>query len=245
MRPNDLGETRPSSPDFATLEGALGHRFSIPGLLTQALTHRSAGLNHYERLEFLGDAILDGVIAVALYRQFPNANEGELSRYRASLVRQDSLLRVAETLGLAQFLALGEGERLNGGATRPSILADCVEALVGAVYLDGGPLLAEECVMRLFASGLEGLQPGSEVKDAKTQLQEILQGRRLPLPRYTVLNVDGQAHAQEFEVECRTSMGVRMTGRGTTRRGAEQAAASKVVAVLQEREFVGGSRAAT
>lgn len=228
-----MDETRPSSVDVSMLEAALGHRFSDAGLLAQALTHRSAGLSHYERLEFLGDAILDGVIAVALYRRFPNANEGELSRYRASLVRQDSLLRVAETLQLSRMLALGEGERLNGGSSRPSILADCVEALVGAVYLDGGALLAEACVMRLFASALEELRSGCEVKDAKTQLQEILQGRRQPLPHYTVLKVSGQAHAQEFEVECRTSMGVHQAGCGTTRRAAEQAAAAKVVAVLR------------
>lgn len=230
-----MGATAPSSPEpeLSELEEALGHGFADPTLLERALTHRSAGAQHNERLEFLGDAILDGVIAVALYRRFPEASEGDLSRYRASLVRHDSLLRIAGMMQLCRFLRLGEGEQRNGGTHRPSIQADAVEALVGAVYLDGGPLLAEACVLRLFGEALDQIRPGEAVKDGKTHLQEILQGRRLPLPRYAVVSVSGEAHAQVFEAECViSSLGLRLTGRGGTRRAAEQDAAQKAVGAL-------------
>lgn len=213
------------------LEAALGHGFSRPELLRQALTHRSFGSPNNEQLEFLGDSILDCAISARLYLRFPGLREGELSRLRANLVRQESLAEIALGLDLGSYLHLGEGEVKSGGTKRPSILADALEALIGAVYLDGGFEPARAMVERLYQSALDRIDPEKPGKDPKTALQEILQGRRLPLPRYQLLATRGEAHAQEFEVECAVpELGLRTTGTGASRRTAEQQAAERAIA---------------
>jgi ribonuclease-3 len=213
------------------LEAALGHAFGRPELLRQALTHRSFGYPHNERLEFLGDAVLNCVIAGALYESFGDLKEGELSRLRASLVRQETLAGLARDLSLGEFLRLGEGELKSGGAQRPSILADALEAIVGAIHVDAGFDAACGVIGRLYRPVLDGLDPAAAGKDPKTALQELLQGRHLPLPRYALLATRGEAHAQEFEVECELSgLGVRTIGVGASRRVAEQQAAQRAIA---------------
>jgi ribonuclease-3 len=210
----------------ATIERALGYRFRNPELLRQALTHRSYGVPHNERLEFLGDAILNCSIAIALFDRFHALREGELSRLRAGLVRQEALHRLAEGIALGEHLRLGEGELKSGGFRRPSILADALEAVFGAVYLDGGFAEVQALIGRFYAATLAGLDPAKAVKDAKTALQEWLQSRRHGLPRYELRSTRGEAHAQEFEVECRIEeMGLATVGSGTSRRAAEQEAA--------------------
>lgn len=216
------------------LEAALGHDFGRPELLRQALTHRSFGAANNERLEFLGDAVLNCAIAAALYRRFPDLKEGDLSRLRAALVRQESLAAVAAGLGLGNCLRLGEGEQKSGGARRPSILADGLEAVLGAIHLDAGFEAARGAVERLFAGAIAAIDPGESGKDPKTALQEVLQGRRLPLPRYGLLATRGEAHAQEFEVECVIDgLGVRGTGSGASRRIAEQQAARQALSAIK------------
>lgn len=212
------------------LASALGHVFRTEALLHQALTHRSFGSPHNERLEFLGDSVLNCVIATQLFQRFPELAEGELSRLRANLVRQDALVRVAQGLQVGDHLRLGEGELKSGGFRRPSILADAVEALIGATYLDGGFEAASRVVERLYESQLAQLDPRESGKDPKTALQEFLQARKLSLPVYTLVGTRGEAHAQEFEVECRVaSMELQASGRGSSRRAAEQAAAAAVL----------------
>lgn len=207
---------------------ALGHRFSDPGLARLALTHRSYGANHNERLEFLGDAVLNCVIAHEVYRRFPNLSEGDLSRVRANLVRQQTLFEIASGVGLGPYLLLGEGELRSGGQERPSILADALEALIGAVYLDGGFAAASATVTRLFGQLLDATAPDSPDKDPKTLLQELLQGRRLALPQYAVVSTVGAAHRQRFLVECNIpQLGISTRGEGTSRRAAEQEAAQR------------------
>ena len=206
----------------------LGHLFRDPALLRQALTHRSHSAPHNERLEFLGDAILNCTIAALLYERFPHLAEGELSRLRASLVNQETLSRVATSLELGARLRLGEGELKSGGARRPSILADALEAVVGAIFLDGGFESAARAVAETFAPALQQLDPGTLGKDPKTQLQEYLQGRRLSLPQYNVVSVRGEAHEQQFQVECLVSeLDIRTLGDGSSRRSAEQSAARR------------------
>lgn len=210
----------------ARLEKALGYRFSQPDLLRLALTHRSHSSPHNERLEFLGDSVLNCVIATLLYQRFAALREGELSRLRASLVRQEALAEIAAGFGLGDELRLGEGELKSGGFRRPSILADALEAVFGAIYLDGGFAAAQEAIARLYRRRVEQIDPRAEGKDAKTALQEWLQGRRLPVPHYTLLATHGEAHAQEFEVACSIpAVGLEVTGRGGSRRAAEQEAA--------------------
>ncbi|MDP2135243.1 MAG: ribonuclease III, partial [Sulfuritalea sp.] len=184
------------------LEAALGHAFGRPELLRQALTHRSFGALHNERLEFLGDSILNCVIAGALYQKFSALKEGELSRLRASLVRQETLAEIAHGLGIGELLQLGEGELKSGGTRRPSILADALEAIFGAIYVDAGFDAVRAVIERLYQPALARIDPNDAGKDPKTALQEILQGRHLPLPRYTLLATSGEAHAQQFEIEC-------------------------------------------
>src|SRR5215470_12431957 len=206
----------------------LGHLFRDPALLRQALTHRSHSAPHNERLEFLGDAVLNCTIAALLYERFPHLAEGELSRLRASLVNQETLSRVATSLELGARLRLGEGELKSGGARRPSILADALEAVVGAIFLDGGFESAARAVAETFAQVLQQLDPGTVGKDPKTQLQEYLQGRRLSLPQYNVVSVRGEAHEQQFQVECLIpELDIRTLGDGSSRRGAEQSAARR------------------
>ncbi len=213
------------------LEAALGHDFARPELLRQALTHRSFGSPNNEQLEFLGDSVLDCAISARLCLRFPALREGELSRLRANLVRQESLADIALGLELGNYLRLGEGEVKSGGARRPSILADALEALIGAVYLDAGFEPARVMVERLYQAALDRIDPEKPGKDPKTALQEILQSRHLPLPRYQLLATRGEAHAQEFEVECAVpELGVRSTGTGASRRIAEQQAAERAIA---------------
>ena len=214
------------SKGFPQLESALAHGFTQAGLLRTALTHRSYGSPNNERLEFLGDGLLNCVVADLLCARFADLSEGDLSRLRANLVRQDTLHTLAEKLAIGQYLLLGEGERRSGGQQRPSILADALEAIFGAVYLDAGFAAVHQLIARLYAPLIDAIDLRRDIKDAKTRLQEYLQGRRLPLPIYTVLDTHGEAHAQEFEVACDVArLGVRTVGRGTSRRLAEQQAA--------------------
>lgn len=219
----------------ARLEKALGYRFSRPDLLRQALTHRSHSSPHNERLEFLGDSVLNCVIATLLYQRFAALREGELSRLRASLVRQEALAEIAAGFGLGDDLRLGEGELKSGGFRRPSILADALEAVFGAIYLDGGFGAAQEAIERLYRQRVEQIDPRAEGKDAKTALQEWLQGRRLPVPHYTLLATHGEAHAQQFEVVCSIpAVDLEVTGRGGSRRAAEQEAARTALDKLKQ-----------
>ena len=211
---------------FESFAELIGHRFSDPDLLIRAFTHRSHSAAHNERLEFLGDSVVNCVVALTLYRKFPGLSEGELSRLRASLVSQPSLARIAQAHDFGALLRLGEGEVRSGGARRPSMLADAVEAVIGAAFLDGGFAAAQAVVERLFRDALDKVDPSTSGKDAKTQLQEYLQGRRLPLPHYSVTATHGEAHEQLFEVECEIpQLGIRTRGEGTSRRSAEQEAA--------------------
>lgn len=212
--------------DWERLQRALGYSFSRPELFTQALTHRSHGTLHNERLEFLGDSILNCVIAAELYRRFAKLREGDLSRLRANLVRQETLHQMAAGLSLGDHLRLGEGELKSGGFARPSILADAMEALVGAVFLDGGFDAAQEMIRRLYRDTLDQVDPKNLGKDPKTLLQELLQSRRLGLPLYSVVSTQGAAHNQRFEVACVVpELDIRTIGFGASRRLAEQEAA--------------------
>lgn len=220
--------------DPGLVSGRIGHVFRDPALLRRALTHRSFGADHNERLEFLGDSIINCLVALELYERFPGLSEGELSRIRANLVNQQSLQAIAREFGLGGQLLLGEGEVKSGGAQRPSILADAVEAIVGAVALDGGFPAAQQVVRRLFGAAVAAVDPGVSGKDAKTRLQEFTQGRGLPLPVYTLLGTHGQAHAQSFEVQCVIEkLGIRTEGRGGSRRAAEQEAAGKAIVLVE------------
>ncbi len=216
--------------DLAAFAASIGHAFEDEGLLRRALTHRSYAADHNERLEFLGDSIVNCTIALELYHRFPELSEGDLSRLRASLVSQPALARIAAQVRLGQHLLLGEGELKSGGARRPSILADALEAVIGASFLDAGFAAAQQVVRTLFASALEQVNPQA-VKDPKTLLQECVQARRLALPHYTVVATHGEAHNQRFEVECAIpALGIRTRGRGTSRRAAEQEAAQAAYA---------------
>lgn len=220
--------------DRDRLQRDIGYRFSESRLLAQALTHRSYGTPHNERLEFLGDSVLNCVVAVELFERFGALPEGDLSRLRAHLVRQQALHGLAQALGLGGYLQLGEGELKSGGFARPSILADAFEALVGAVFLDGGFGAAREAVRRLYEPLLAGLDPQALGKDPKTLLQELLQARKIALPQYSVLATRGAAHEQQFEVECLIpQLSVRTTGSGSSRRTAEQEAAMRAFEQIQ------------
>ncbi|HMV04549.1 MAG TPA: ribonuclease III [Accumulibacter sp.] len=215
------------------IERALAYTFRDQTLLQTALTHRSCSAQHNERLEFLGDAILNAIIAHCLFERFPALPEGDLSRLRAHLVRQDRLHQHALALSLGDFLRLGEGEQRSGGHRRPSILADAVEALFGALWLDAGFDAAGAIIARLYGAMLAELNAEQEIKDAKTRLQEYLQGRHLPLPRYTMLRSEGEAHAQQFTVRCElAAAGLSSEGSGSSRRAAEQVAAERALLLL-------------
>lgn len=212
--------------DLGRLEGIVGHRFARQELLREALTHRSRGSPHNERLEFLGDSVLSCAVTEVLYTRFPRLDEGALSRLRAQLVRQESLARIAQAIGLGDYLRLGEGELKSGGFSRPSILADALEAVIGAVHVDAGFGAARAVVLGLFGGTLDRIDPRSVGKDPKTWLQELLQARRMGLPSYAVIATAGEAHQQSFEVECRIAdLDLRTVGSGATRRAAEQEAA--------------------
>ena len=204
----------------------IGHRFTDFELLRRALTHRSHGAIHNERLEFLGDGVLNCVVALELYGKFPQLSEGELSRLRASLVNQQSLAATAQQFAFGNVLQLAEGELKSGGSGRPSILADAVEAVIGAAFLDGGFDAARSVTRKLLGGLLETIDPATSGKDPKTMLQEYLQGRKLARPQYAVVATHGGAHEQLFQVECVIpELGIRSQGQGASRRNAEQDAA--------------------
>lgn len=208
------------------LSSRIGYVFREKSLLKQALTHRSFGAPNNERLEFLGDGILNCVIAHKLFEFFPGLSEGDLSRIRASLVNQKHLCELATALDLGSSLLLGEGEMKSGGHRRPSMLADAMEAVFGAVFLDGGFDAASSVIGRLYEKSIGEIDSNAQIKDPKTQLQEYLQGMKIALPRYNVVQTIGEAHRQRFEVECLVpGLEIRTTGEGESRRSAEQAAA--------------------
>ncbi len=218
-------------------EARLGYRFRDPALLDAALTHRSAGKGNYERLEFLGDAVLNFVVAGLVYQAYPEADEGHLSRYRSALVSGRSLAEAANVLALGEQLRLGSGELKSGGFRRSSILADSLEALFGAVYLDGGLEAARSVIESLLADRVADLPEACDLKDPKTRLQELLQARGDPLPAYAVDGVSGEPHEHWFVASCEVAVrGLRETGEGPSRRRAEQAAAQRVLDVLARSE---------
>ncbi len=233
-------EARPSlalTPALEALQRRVGHRFTSPGLLQRALTHRSFGAEHNERLEFLGDAVLALAVSELLFERFSGSDEGDLTRVRAHLVREDSLHRAALTLGLPELLRLSEGEARGGGAQRASILADAVEALIGAVFQDGGYTKARALVQSLFGEIIQATEADSWSKDAKTELQEWLQARRIAVPSYRIAATRGQAHAQTFEVECAVpALDKLARGIGRSRRAAEQEAARRLLAELKAQD---------
>jgi len=221
-------------PALDALQQRLGHVFAQPALLSRALTHRSFGHAHNERLEFLGDAVLNMAVSALLYQRFSGSDEGDLTRVRAHLVREESLHRAALGLGLPHVLRLSEGETRGGGAMRASILADALEALIGAAFLDGGFDAAQQVVRRLFGELIDSTEIDNWSKDAKTELQEWLQARRLAVPTYRIVATRGQAHAQTFEVECQVApLGLAERGEGRSRRSAEQQAARRMLEVLK------------
>lgn len=212
----------------------IDYPFSNPALLTQALTHRSfSGINN-ERLEFLGDGALNFIIAHQLYQRFPRLAEGDLSRLRAALVKESTLSEIAFSLNIGNALKLGEGELKSAGWRRPSILADALEAIVGAVYVDGGYHAAEALVLKLFEEKLAIIDPKIIDKDAKSQLQEYLQGKKIELPDYKVVSIEGEAHAQTFKMECAIEkLHITTVGEGASRRVAEQQAAQLALEAIK------------
>ncbi len=226
-----------------SLEKRLGYTWSGRHLLTQALTHRSHGADNNERLEYLGDGILNCVVGFMLYQRFPDLPEGRLSRLRANLVNQESLHEIARDLDLGRYLRLGEGELKSGGATRPSILADALESLFGAALLDGGFATASAMIEGLFNERINAINPTVQGKDAKTRLQEWLQSRHHGLPRYTLIDTSGQAHAQTFHVECQiAALKIATRGEGCNRKTAEQMAAEAALAKLEKGPGARGKR---
>ncbi|WP_133406153.1 ribonuclease III [Parashewanella tropica] len=224
-----------SSHNRERLLRTLGYEFEQSDLLAQALTHRSAAHKHNERLEFLGDSILSIVISDALYHQFPKATEGDLSRMRASLVRGDTLAVIAQEFNLGEYLKLGPGELKSGGFRRESILADAVEAIIGAIYLDSDLETCRKLLLNWYEGRLQKIKPGVNQKDPKTLLQEHLQGHKKPLPEYQVIDIKGEAHDQTFTVECHIE-GVTnpVIGVGGSRRKAEQQAAAQMLEVIKK-----------
>jgi ribonuclease-3 len=220
--------------DVLVLQNRLGHMFSDAALLQQALTHRSHSSVHNERLEFLGDSILNCVVASLLFDRYAKIDEGDLSRLRANLVKQQSLYEIAQRLELSQFLRLGEGELKSGGFRRPSILADTLEALFGAIFLDAGFNAARDVIRSLYIPILDTVDPKTLGKDAKTLLQEYLQGKKIALPQYNVVATHGAAHNQEFEIECLVpKLDIQVFGTGGSRRAGEQAAAKRALEAVQ------------
>jgi ribonuclease-3 len=213
----------------------IGHQFLQPQLLQKALTHRSYSSTHYERLEFLGDSVLNCVIAKYLYERFPELPEGDLSRLRSNLVNQKTLFTLAQELNIGDLLLMGEGERKSAGFRRPSILADAMEALFGAVFLDAGFAAAEQAVLCLYIPFINQTDVQSLGKDAKTLLQEYLQARKLALPKYSVVATHGEAHAQLFVIECQIlQLKIASRGEGSSRRIAEQAAAEAAYTMIAQ-----------
>ncbi|TXI92360.1 MAG: ribonuclease III [Neisseriales bacterium] len=223
-------------PNYLDLQENLGYEFHDVSLLRQAITHRSYAKNNNERLEFLGDGILDCLIALNLYQLFPNLSEGELSKMRSALVNQDGLVEIAEQLNVGRYIFLGDGEIKSGGRERPSILADCLEAIIAAIFLDGGFNRAREVVERLFYYPLREQQYG-KTKDYKTQLQEYLQARRYKLPEYKIVDMRGPEHDMVFLVECEiTELELKAVGSGKGKKQASQVAAYNVLNLLNSCE---------
>lgn len=219
--------------DHVTLSRYLGYLFKNPDLLQQALSHRSTAGENYERLEFLGDAIVNFVIADELFTRFPEATEGQLTRLRANLVNQQTLSEIADELMLSDYINLGVGELKSGGARRPSILADAVEAIIAAIYLDSSLDTCQDCVSNWYATRLDYIKLDESQKDPKTMLQEYTQARKMPLPIYRILSITGAPHDQEFCVECEVqTLAQRPQGLGRSRRAAEQTAAGLALAAL-------------
>ena len=211
----------------------LGYTFNQQTLIEQALTHRSAGGKNNERLEYLGDSILGFVIADALFSHFSEASEGQLSRLRSALVKRDTLAQIAREFALGEYLKLGQGELRSGGQSRDSILADSLEAVLAAIYLDGGYDATRSVILRIFSPRLIALSPENQQKDPKTQLQEFLQAKKISLPSYIILDVSGDPHAQHFRVECAVEdLRKKSVGEGNSRRKAEQDAAFKMLSDL-------------
>lgn len=218
---------------YSKLLAKLEYRFTDVSLLQQALTHRSAAKKHNERLEFLGDAVLGLVIAQRVFEKFPNLPEGKLTRMRSNLVKGETLAKVARELSLGELMKLGPGEMKSGGRRRDSILADAVEAVLGAIFVDSGLDASAVAIDKLFAPRIEALDPSIQIKDSKTQLQEYLQSRQLALPDYTVVDVHGKDHAQTFTVKCEVSpLKIEKMGIGKSRRIAEQEAAKQILQSL-------------
>ena len=217
----------------ASLSRIIHYTFQDASLMMMALTHRSFNAQHNERLEFLGDSILSFLIAQELYKRFPKIDEGDLSRLRAQLVKESSLSSIATSMGLGDFIQLGEGELKSAGWRRPSILADTLEAMIGAIYLDAGIEPAHQFVLRFFEKQLNEIDPKIIQKDAKTLLQELLQSQKSDLPIYTVVSIEGEAHSQSFTIECIIKKSnIKTQGIGQSRRIAEQEAASKAYQLM-------------
>lgn len=222
-----------TSDNISSLQKKLGYAFRDESLITTALTHRSHDKNHNERLEYLGDSILGFIIAEALYDHFPDQPEGVLTRFRASLVKRETLAKVARSLELGEYLLLGTGEKRSGGWRRDSILSNTLEAIIGAIYLDSDILTCKAFVLGLFQDHINNMSPEKENKDPKTELQEYLQARKLDLPDYKVVAEEGEAHNRRFTVECRIeALSSTTTAQGKSKRAAEQMAAQKILEVL-------------
>ncbi len=219
--------------DLKSLSRCLEYQFQRPTLLRRALTHRSAAIENNERFEFVGDSILGFVIADVLFHRFPSYSEGELSRLRSFLVRGDRLAEIAAKLDLGNYLFLGQGEMRSGGFRRPSILAGALEAIIAAVYFDGGIVASKEFILRLYKPLLEGFDLNHDLKDAKTKLQEYLQAQKKPLPQYNLIKVEGEEHQQIFYVACQLENNASIVGKGSNRRGAEQDAAMQALQQLK------------
>lgn len=219
---------------YQHLQNRLGYQFHTPALLELALTHRSYGAHNNERLEFLGDSILNFIIGESLFQRFPEAREGQLSRLRSQMVKGETLAKIAREFELGECLILGEGEMKSGGHRRDSILADTLEALIGAIYQESGFVACHERVTTWYAPRLAALTLDTPAKDAKTRLQEFLQSRQQPLPEYAVVEVEGEAHAQMFTIECRVSLLQETTrARASNRREAEKQAAAEALRLLK------------
>ncbi len=222
-------------PRPSPLEKRIAYQFGSSALREQALTHRSYGSPHNERLEFLGDAVLSCAVSEELYGRFPSLSEGQLDKLRASLVRKETLASIAQELGLSEFLHIDEPALARVGGSSPSMLADAVEALFGAVFLDGGYAAAREVIERIFKSRLESLDPAASGKDAKTLLQEYLMRRKRKLPEYRIVGTEGADHRRTFEVECLVeAMKLSARGSGSTRRSAEQKAAAEILKQIEK-----------
>jgi ribonuclease III len=219
----------------ASLSRIIHYTFNDPSLMIMALTHRSFSAQHNERLEFLGDSVLSFLIANELYKRFPRIDEGDLSRLRAQLVKESSLSTIATSMGLGDFIRLGEGELKSAGWRRPSILADTFESIIGAIYLDGGIEPTHTFILRFFETQLNEMDPKLIQKDPKTLLQELLQSKKSDLPIYTVVSIEGEAHSQTFTIECSIKkLNIKTQGVGNSRRIAEQEAASKAYQLMLE-----------